>query len=302
MRRLFVSHVAQSFELCLISRAFRNRVTSTRCPTGKMAVAQHSTTVKPPNVLVLQPSGTKQDNSHFGHLREELSSCLNPERYVIYPLGMEEVLKVPWKENCSLLFVPSGIEASSRVYKEILSFVMNGGILLSMEGMLNSMLGFRMQIELKENQLCSLVPAPGSSDERDRLQALAIATSDHSINDVLPEEAVVLREILAFLTDIQDVWVPSADTKIPCVQKCTLKAKGQALLSYVNLVPSPDPCSSLNIATLMQLKSGGEGRGSFLRAVLGGMGLECSSEGVPHLSHTYLICSDKVSLCIVTVL
>ena len=104
---------------------------------------------KPPNILVVQPS---RDSTDPGYLRvkEALVSHLDRERYVVYPLGWEEILHSPWREHCMLLVVPpvSNIGAVTPQrggvtpqLNEVAAFSRNGGLLLSMEPELNRLLG-----------------------------------------------------------------------------------------------------------------------------------------------------------------
>lgn len=104
---------------------------------------------KPPNILVVQPS---RDSTDPGYLRvkEALVSHLDRERYVVYPLGWEEILQSPWRENCMLLVAPpvSNIGAVTPQrggvtpqLKKLAAFSRNGGLLLSMEPELNRLLG-----------------------------------------------------------------------------------------------------------------------------------------------------------------
>ena len=78
----------------------------------------------------------------------------------------------------------------------------------------------------------------------------------------------------------------------PCFQKVVFRSGGLALLSYVDLLPAIHEES--DISKLVQLKRDTEVRIDFLRAVLSGAGLECSSYKVPGITHTYLVCSEKV--------
>ena len=78
----------------------------------------------------------------------------------------------------------------------------------------------------------------------------------------------------------------------PCFQKAIFRSGGLALLSYVDVLPPIHEES--DISKLVQLKRDTEARIDFLRAVLSGAGLECSSSKVPDVTHTYLVCSEKV--------
>ncbi len=275
-----------------------------------MSLAAFPTVIKPPNVLVLQP----QHGADSGYLRlkDSLSACLTPERYVIYPLGLDDALRTPWKENCSLLVVPSRLQLTPpQIYHEIASFVHGGGVLLSLEAAVNAILGFKINEHLEPNQLFDVTPVGGVSG-RGNFHVLSVSTIA-GVNDVqfaqeLPQDPGVSRETLANLicSDLSpptspmhqsstlDVQSPGAEdpVRIPCVQRVRFSKGGHALLSYVDLLSSVHEGGELSV--LLQLKKGVESRQAFLRGVLEGVGLECASEAIPELSHTYLLCSSEV--------
>ena len=150
-------------------------------PMATVQVAKSHAQVKPPNVLVLQ-SFKDSTSREFGRIKDALESCLTPERYVVYPLGAEEVQqRSPWQDNCRLLLVPpaiahaqsvlasNGTGASSssqsdrdeeiemciseKISQEICSFVGKGGALLSMNTKLNGVLGLG-SVNIARSQYC----------------------------------------------------------------------------------------------------------------------------------------------------
>lgn len=179
---------------------------------ASVQVARAHSQVKPPNVLVLQPlkDSTSED---FGRIREALETCLTPERYVIYPLGIDEIRQhSPWQENCRLLLVPPPTERaqsvttgkdtsiscsepvpllSDKVLQEIALYVSKGGVLLSMQPELNRMLGLdslsEMQSDYCQHGVCSVaVKSDGSSKTEksaplDKFNALHISALASSL-------------------------------------------------------------------------------------------------------------------------
>lgn len=159
--------------------------------------------VKPPNVLILQPH-KDSTNKEFLRIREALELCLTPERYVIYPLGTEEVQQCsPWQDNCRLLLVPptsptatehaqSVVVASSsgtgmqhycdeiapsmsdKILQEIALYVSKGGVLLSMHSELNQMLGLDsldgnvLPTKYYQHGVCNVAPTLDESSETDK--------------------------------------------------------------------------------------------------------------------------------------
>ena len=289
--------------------------------------------VKPPNVLVLQPSSTKSkkegdsSSQQFSSLKEELLSCLNKERYVLYPLSVKDVLLTPWKENCSFLVLPCNVTAEAStvegvesswpdVLREVISYVHSGGVLLSMHSVLNTRLGFKPPSSLVWSHLCRVETSAhtASSGESIRFRTLTIsAASDSteketnppvSIEDVaflLPEDAESSLSHQLSTSDFEsglELTDMSTDSsciprQFPCICKIKFEGGGQAVLSYVDLFPEIH--ESLDVKTLVQVKEDTRDRAKFLRGLLGDIGLECGLEKVSDLTHTYLLCSKEVS-------
>ena len=341
------------------------------CPLfteSKMAapvqVVQEDAQVKPPNVLVLQPhkDSTTQE---FSQIRDALESCLTPERYVVYPLGLEEIRQSsPWRDNCRLLVVPprpfpsnaaehaqsiaSGGDGtgmnetvprmSEKVLQEITSYVGRGGALLSMHPDVNKMFGLDLssKIQLKHFQqgICNVTPKSNESSksadkwELDKFNTLHISEkqSHDQISGVelTLETGIVSHEDLAVLTPIETdaalEWLDantnqsnnieseqssttpqslqeseedvSSESGPTCVRSLELEQGGKAILSCVNLFPLVR--QDLRVKALVWLKRGVEQRRRFLSSLLFRLGLECSEEKVPELTHTYLVCSGEV--------
>jgi len=125
----------------------------TRAATGMLSTG-FSSTPKPPNVLVYSPQKDSTSNG-FSRVIESLETCLSPERYVIYPIGLEDMVQYsPWKSNCKLLMVPpmaddglqesqdTNLELPPKVIAEMATFVQAGGSILSLHSQLNRFFEF----------------------------------------------------------------------------------------------------------------------------------------------------------------
>ena len=284
--------------------------------------------IKPPNVLVLQPSPTKSKeegdgpSQQFSSLKEELLSCLNTERYVLYPLSVKDVVLTPWKENCSFLVLPCNVTAATLtmggidsswpdVLREMISYVHSGGVLLSMHSVLNTRLGFKPPSPLVWNHLCRVGTSghTASSGENIHFRTSTISSANAfgsdsteketnppvSIEDVafiLPEDS---ERSLSHQLSTSDMSTESSciSHQFPCIRKIKFEGGGQAILSYVDLFPEIH--ESLDVETLVQVKEDTRDRAKFLRGLLSDIGLECGLEKVPDLTHTYLLCSKEVS-------
>ena len=342
------------------------RTTAAGMATSVQAAEAHSQ-VKPPNVLILQPR-KDSTSKEFLRVSEALESCLTRERYVIYPLGFEEVQQsFPWQENCLLLLVPptsstatehaqlagsggTGVQhcqdetaIPDKILQEVASFVSKGGVLLSMHTELNRMLGLDslngnlLPVKYYQHGVCSVAPKLDESSETGKsalekfnalhVSALATGVSQNSSNgdQILQlETAVLTKKDLAIFTPVESdaalEWldaksnnVPSndqppshpeegagdeaatlADDDLVCVQGLELEKGGKAVLSSVELFPSVP--QDIGVKKLVWLKRGVEQRKKFLSSLLSGLGLECSEEGLPELTYTYLFCSEEVSI------
>ena len=129
---------------------------------------------KPPNVLVLgRPDKTVelQKDALFVAVREALTSSLDTERYVVYPLGTDDALSTPWRENCTLLVVPSAHPSASdkadvcspAVLDELGAFLQSGGALLSVHPGVNAALGYSFPKSFAHRGIAS-VTASGATD------------------------------------------------------------------------------------------------------------------------------------------
>ena len=86
------------------------------------------------------------------------------------------------------------------------------------------------------------------------------------------------------------------DSDLVCVRGLELERGGKAVLSSVELFPSV-PQEDIGVKKLVWLKRGVEQRRKFLSSLLSDLGLECSEEGLPELTYTYLVCSGEVRYC-----
>ena len=159
---------------------------------------------EPPNVLVLCGSSQRgRPDPLFSSVRDVLVSSLDPSRYVVYPLPLPEVSRVPWRDNCRLLVVPCGLELAGEVLSEVGAFVGNGGTLLSTHPPTNASFGFRIGENFGK---CRLVE---------------IAGADPIIVQAPPKEWVVARTSLlscentaSTLPDILSTLAQQKTTKV----------------------------------------------------------------------------------------
>ena len=153
--------------------------------------------VKPPNVFIYQPD-KDSTSKEYSQVRDSLVSCLTPEHYVIYPLGVDDVVHYsPWKENCRLLVVPSlttehahkshdqGL--SARVVEEFVTYVQAGGRLLSMHAQLNGFLGLLSIGEARADIADKLVYCQDGVCEVEVLESTGGAEQKYRFSSLVPD-------------------------------------------------------------------------------------------------------------------
>ncbi len=277
------------------------------------------TTPKPPNVLVFQWS-KNSTNVEFIRTREALEKCLSIERYAIYPLGYDDIIgRTPWKDNCQLVVVPpipggEGRETDSKlapkVICELITYLKDGGFLLSMNASLNE--HFRQKpipqksadvsFILDDGAMLSPDSGVGGVAEVVTFHTIALQSHDnHMIDEKLADnlsQCISSRVSVASFepsfeqntnqcNNVTTVSSPSAADYV-CV-----KSGGCAVVSGVDLLPLPE--GETNVPLLVKLKKDVMMRFTVLGRLLGMLGLECSEGGMPDLTHTYLVCKEKVN-------
>ena len=171
------------------------------------------------------------------------------------------------------------------------------------------------------DQVCSVeVPNSNGTEQNHRFSALVPDFSgtivDHSNSvylDGLPLKKLVLNcsneaHLVPLEWSVDEQWLNTNQSNnndielcgdllpnlpiLPCVQKVTLTGGGQAIVSSVDLFSSlPE---GLGLSPLLRLKEGVALRGRLLSKLLRGLGLKCSAESLPELTHTYLLAEEQV--------
>lgn len=299
---------------------------------------------KPPNLLIYHPD--KDTTSEvFLRVKKSLELCLTPEHYVIYPLGLDDVLHhSPWKDNCKLLVVPAATgdaahkshdlpgRLSPRLVEEFVTYVQSGGSLLSLQPDLSQFLGLSSLPALNtvlssqgeglkgenvasscEGDECTVVVC---EEGRENYQFSCLVPnschSSYNSEDVYLEtplsDSILGHSDLSFfhlrhewnkksIKIISEQLIQSCDpspddVKIPCMQKIKFINRGCAVISGFDLLPIL--CTGMELELLLRLSGGMSQRRQLLTSLLRGFGLECSEERLPDLTHTFLLCSDKV--------
>ncbi len=286
----------------------------------------HTTPIKPPNVLIFHPSkdSTCRD---FIRAREALETCLTPERYAIYPLGYDEVVQgAPWKENCTLVLIPPGgvsqdeiSELAPKVVAELMSYLENGGAVLSMNQSMNQRLGLKslsdktaeVSITLDERTARSPDSGVGGVTESVTFHAISLKSRDsrrvidEQISDPI-DQLISSRESIAFFESPTFGENTNQSNNISndsrsAVEVVSVTSGGCAVVCGVDLLPLPE--GEIDVPLLVKLKKDVLLRSIVLSHLLSMLGMECSGERMPDLSHTYLVCAgDEVCYTLCTIM
>ena len=287
---------------------------------------------KPPNVLVLSASDAgPEKGSEFSAARECLTACLDSERYVVYPLHLDDVVRTPWKDNCRLLVLPSmrqpdalalriGFEVSSKggvpdgVLKELVTYISGGGTLLSLHSATNAVLGFAMPEDLQQPsfvEITTQTASPNDKLENGTANEWVVAQTCASSEEIATESADLpplpvkkSSKVLARMRkmEIREEKEGDAQTKevvgetsdlMDCIQHWQFEeGLGQVILSHVDLLGSAG--KGTNVPELITLKRDAAKVTNVLKMVLEEVGVECSRGEISSPTLSYLVCSDKV--------
>ena len=221
---------------------------------------------------------------------------------------------------------------SPRVMEEVLSYIQTGGKLLSMHSELNRVLGLRpfqeavdelcqglseenlakgtyhedgvCHMEVSELESSGTKQIQESNGQSNRFSCLIPFSNgmgkqaDVYWNEVSLQKSIVSSNEEGFLipvewnADMVQATSHSNSNQFSCVRKVVFATNGCAVLANVDICPVLP--HDLGVSALLRLKKGVASRGRYLTLLLGMLGLECSVDQLPRLSHTYLVCSKQV--------
>jgi biotin--protein ligase len=258
----------------------------------------------------------EKPDSAFFSTRDGLTACLDEERYVVYPLSPEDAVRAPWKDNCSLLVVTSGLRPeifSAGILNEIAGYVKDGGTLLSMNSVTNAAFGFRVPERFLRAAFVAVTQlSSGAGDGEgevptpDEYVVVQKCKSVEPLPDAFPALQEKLPKVLAKMKmtangterengEEQDVGdIGGAATAVDCIQHVRFEdSSGQAVLSHVDLL-RPAGSSEASISELVALKRDAASVEQMLRTVLQEVGMDCSKRESSSPTPSYLICSDQL--------
>ena len=247
---------------------------------------------KPPNILILcdsvddsrgQTNGRsrKTEAPYYQQTKSDLTTCIGHDRYVIYPLLLEDVERSPWQENCQLLIAPACLDLAGsppNIVQSLVRYVEEGGRCLAMnEKLVHELMGCSKSSTTETFKLFQVIPSIPWNDKLESFVAPLL------FSDIMTERKLECKP----LAHLQG-------TTSTCVQLVTDPHRQvQCIASSVNLLaPSFE---GLTVSMVSELKQSAQARHSFLGAVLQQLGVEYVPSSIPSLSHTYLFTrTDKV--------
>jgi biotin--protein ligase len=229
---------------------------------------------KPPNVLIFSPlPSTDGSSTDFNVIKHDVQSCLGLHHYVIYPLTD---IDQPWKDNCSLLIIPSSAIITPHDWNEISSYLTSGGKCLSINQQIND--SFDLSSTANTDDVIKIVPS--SSDDIDESHYYTVPISYHeSCQSVLP--------IIDDTISSSDLANDGSDSCIKMLSSD--KFKFVLVLSNVHLFSPQTYSSNKGLDCVAKMKESAPSRYHFITSTLTRMGLTCDDGHVPHLTHLYAI-------------
>lgn len=281
---------------------------------------------KSPNVLVLCTSlGDKrpEKDSEFLAVRECLTACLDSARYAVYPLHLDDVAKTPWKDNCTLLVLPSARQSDALapgdlsplsvqgghegdgVLNELVTYVSSGGTLLSMHPVTNAALGFEIPECFQQASFVQITTSPSDAPinktSNEWVVAWMCASNATVSGDFPPLPVIKTSKVLAKMRKMtvkedNDAGTMETSDLGDCIQHFQFdESLGQVVLSHVDLLGSAGLHGpETDIPELITLKRDAGKVTNLLRMVLEEIGMECSKSESSNPTLSYLICSDQV--------
>ena len=243
---------------------------------------------KPPNILILcdsvatsrgQTNGSTTDGAYFQQTKSDLATCIGHDRYVIYPLQLEDVERSPWQENCQLLIAPACLDLADsppNLVQSLVRYVEEGGRCLAMnEKFVHGLFGCTKSATSTSatRELCHVTPCVPWNDKLESFVAPLLFSDPTSTEKQIKLDCKPLAHFQG--------------TTSACVQLVTdTHRQVQCIASSVNLLaPSFE---SLTVSMVTELKQSAQARHSFLGAVLQQLGVEYVPSSIPSLSYTYL--------------
>ncbi|XP_032888335.1 biotin--protein ligase isoform X2 [Amblyraja radiata] len=240
---------------------------------------QNNKSGKPPNVLIYVGSNYSQYLTKFQQVKSILIDCLDNDRYAIYPLLEEQILKEPWADNSLLLVVACDKPVSEQMNGQFMSYLSKGGKIL---GLCTPFCFGEIKIshknELKEKiHRFSFTKSDGTDVILDAFTSGNIFLKE--VNST--ENATKDLELLGSLTDLEKDMV--------IVRLSYGEKGGEAVLCQVHLEIPPDSTEIQVQEDFTALKQSNALRYEVLTEILKHLQLSCGLSEIPPLTPVHLL-------------
>ncbi|XP_051870450.1 biotin--protein ligase-like [Pristis pectinata] len=241
---------------------------------------------KPPNVLIYVGSHCNQDLKKFQQVKSVLVDCLDNDRYAIYPLLEEQILKEPWADNSLLLVVACDQPVSEQINRQFMSYLSKGGKIL---GLCTSFCFGEIKISHK-NEL------------KEKIHKFCFTKSDGTdvTLDAFTSGKVFLREINSTedATEDLELWgsLTDLEKEMVIIRLPYGENGGEAVLCQVHLEIPPESTEIHVQEDFRTLKQSNALRYEVLTEILKHLELSCGLSEMPSLTPVYLLTKAEVLL------
>ncbi|KAK4832227.1 hypothetical protein QYF61_021141 [Mycteria americana] len=236
---------------------------------------------KPPNILIYLGSETAK--VEFEQVKSILQDCIDADRYAIYQLHEEQVLKAPWIDNSLLLIIATEEPISEENHKQFMKFLSKGGKIL---GFSSSFTFDGIQIKRK-NKLKKTVHELVVSKMDSTEIKLNLLVSGYIFEEVMKKGTSKVKTLSR---------LNNADKDTVIVHLTYGDSGGEAILSQAHLELDINSMDVQTEEDFNLLKISNTKRYEVLKEILISLGLSCELSETPMLTPIYLLSSDEVRL------
>ncbi|XP_075374592.1 biotin--protein ligase isoform X1 [Mycteria americana] len=233
---------------------------------------------KPPNILIYLGSETAK--VEFEQVKSILQDCIDADRYAIYQLHEEQVLKAPWIDNSLLLIIATEEPISEENHKQFMKFLSKGGKIL---GFSSSFTFDGIQIKRK-NKLKKTVHELVVSKMDSTEIKLNLLVSGYIFEEVMKKGTSKVKTLSR---------LNNADKDTVIVHLTYGDSGGEAILSQAHLELDINSMDVQTEEDFNLLKISNTKRYEVLKEILISLGLSCELSETPMLTPIYLLSSDE---------
>ncbi|XP_023439237.2 biotin--protein ligase isoform X2 [Dasypus novemcinctus] len=231
---------------------------------------------KVPNVLLFVGSESQDALGRFRQVRDVLCDCVDPDRYTVYHLLEESVLRDPWADNCVLLVIATPQSLPQELRQKFIAYLSQGGKVL---GLSSSFTFGGLQMTSKgapQGTVQNLV-----FSKADRSEVKLSVLSSGCIYEAGPGEWLGRGQLQGHLEN------EARDRMI--VQVPFGACGGEAVLCQVHLELPPSSSIVQTQEDFDLLKSSNCRRYEVLKEILTTLGLSCEVRPAPALTPLHLL-------------